>query len=233
LKVRAQKRSAGSTDLANRVRAIIEHTGLSLHDVSQATEAMFGRNSPQFLPHNFYYELNLGSFSPSLHQLFALSRISNYRMFDWLHVFGLNVEYIPRLQILLPTKRTILLESSLNDPDASVPWFRNKLNEGMLPSVAPLSQLQQALGKVRCWNGIARIPFTQRLGRRTLLLFRICFLAASCGLLRQPRMQFMLSDLTACFSLNTLEESAAVAFWLQPDEKSHSLARNCHMLRFL
>ena len=145
----SQKRSSASTDLADRVKAIIEDKGLSLHGVSQATEAIFGRNSPQFLPHNFYYELNLGTFSPSLHQLFALSKICNYRFFDWLHLFGMDVEQISRLQILLPTKRTMVLESSLNDPNAWVQWFRNKLNQVTVPPVAPLSRLLQAGTTVR------------------------------------------------------------------------------------
>lgn len=101
---------------------------------------MFGRGSPQFLPHNFYYELTLGTFSPSLHQLFALSKVSTYRLFDWLHVFGLDVEQIPRLQILLPTKRTILLDSSLNNPNARLRWLQNKPTRTALAPVAPLSQ---------------------------------------------------------------------------------------------
>jgi len=104
---------------------------------------MFGRSSPQFLPHNFYYELGLGTFSPSFHQLFALSRISDYRFFDWLHVFGLNVELVPRLQIQLPTKRTTLLDSGLNDPNAWLRWFRNASDQTTTVRAAPLSQVLQ------------------------------------------------------------------------------------------
>ena len=68
-------------------------------------------------------------FSPSLYQLFAISMISDYRMADWLRVFGFDLEEIPRLQIALPTNRTILLDSSLSDPDAWIPWFRNRSND--------------------------------------------------------------------------------------------------------
>jgi hypothetical protein len=110
---------------------------------------MFGHASPYFLPHNLYYDLKLGTFSPSLHQLFALSRISDYRMADWLHVFGLDLEEIPRLQVLLPTKRTILLDSSLSDANAWVPWFQNKSNVSAIPPVAPLSQLLEVGASVR------------------------------------------------------------------------------------
>ena len=139
--MRSQKRSSGNTDLSDRVKSIIESKGLTLHAISQKSAGIFGQASPYFLHHNFYYELNLGSFSPSLYQLFALSRISNYRLFDWLHVFGLDVEQIPRLEILLPTRRTVLLDSTLADPNAWVGWFRNKSDHMSVPAVAPLSQL--------------------------------------------------------------------------------------------
>ena len=110
---------------------------------------MFGHASSYFLHHNLYYELKVGTFSPSLHQLFALSRISNYRMADWLHVFGLDLEDIPRLQVQLPTKRTILLDSSLIDPNAWVPWFRDRSNATVIPTVAPLSQMLETGPTVR------------------------------------------------------------------------------------
>lgn len=147
--MRLQNRSPQSVDLADRVKSIIESKGLSLHTVSQRSEIVFGHPSFYFVPHNFYYELRLGTFSPSLHQLFALSKISNYRFFDWLHVFGLDLEQIPSLQILLPNKRTILLESSLNDPCSWVRWFQNKAEKKTFAAVAPLSQFLQPAPAVR------------------------------------------------------------------------------------
>ena len=110
---------------------------------------MFGRRSAHFLPHNFYYEIKLGTFSPSLHQLFALSKISDYKLTDWLHVFGFNVEEIPRLQVLLPTKRTILLDSSVTDPNAWVARLRNKPGIRVIPPMAPLSQLLEVGSPIR------------------------------------------------------------------------------------
>jgi hypothetical protein len=136
-------------ELVDRVRSILETRRLTLHTVSQKSEAMFGHASPHVLPHNFYYELNVGTFSPSLHQIFALSKISDYRMADWLHVFGFDVEELPRLQIVLPTKRTTLLDSSLGDPYAWVPWFRNKSSNTGTPAIAPLSQLLEVGPAVR------------------------------------------------------------------------------------
>ena len=51
-------------------------------------DELYGRSSPYFVPHNLYYDLTNETFSPSLHQLFALSRVSGYRLNDWLRVFG-------------------------------------------------------------------------------------------------------------------------------------------------
>lgn len=134
-------RSPSKTELVERVKAILAHKGLSLYQVSQRTRALYGRSSPYFIPHNLYYDLGLGTLSPSLHQLFALSQISNYRLNDWLRVFGFNPENIARLGVLLPSSRTMLLDSSLDDPESRVLWFRNKPRNLPAPAIAPLGQL--------------------------------------------------------------------------------------------
>jgi hypothetical protein len=56
------------------------------------TEKLYGRQSAGFLPHNLYSDLRLGSSTPSIYQLFALSRISGYRLGDWLDVFGFHCD---------------------------------------------------------------------------------------------------------------------------------------------
>jgi len=127
--------------LAERVKLILASRNLTLYQVSQKTTTLYGRSTPSFLPHNFYHDLSRASFSPSLHQLFALSRISNYRLDDWLSVFGFHLEDIGRLQASLPAKRTMILDSSLGDPESWVPWFRNKLGNPAAPPIAPLGQL--------------------------------------------------------------------------------------------
>lgn len=160
-------RQAGA-DLAARVKSILETRSLSLYQVSQMSAATYGHASPYFLPHNLYYALNLGTFSPSLYQLFALSRISDYRLTDWISVFGLDLEEIPRLQVLLPTKRTILLDSSASDPDAWIPWFRSRSDGGHIPPVAPLSQLLE-LGPP------ARLRFVPGMDKQNFLYAKIGF----------------------------------------------------------
>ncbi|MDT8069505.1 MAG: hypothetical protein ROO76_15180 [Terriglobia bacterium] len=60
---------------------------------------------------------------------------------DWLRVFGFAPEKIPELQLSLPSKRTILLDSSLDDGNSWVPWFRNVTGEPPPRGIVPLGQL--------------------------------------------------------------------------------------------
>jgi hypothetical protein len=139
--VHFQTKQGSNGELAKRVKSILESKNLTLHHVSRRSAILFGRSSSYFLPHNLYYDLRRGTFSPSLFQLFALSRISNYKLTNWLQVFGFQVESIPRLQIQLSSARTILLDSSLDDPNSLVPWLHDA-RAGLPPtSVIPLSQV--------------------------------------------------------------------------------------------
>jgi hypothetical protein len=120
---------------------ILASRDLTLYQASERSAALYGRSSPHYLPHNLYYDLRHGSFSPSLFQLFAFSRISDYKLLDWLRVFGFDVEAIPRLQIQLSSNRTALVDASLEDPNRLVAWLRN-LNAGDISEgVVPLSHV--------------------------------------------------------------------------------------------
>ena len=112
-----------NTNVGDRIRSILALKGLTLSRASQISESLYGRFSPYFVPHNFYYDLRVGNFSPSIHQLVALSRITGYRLPDWVRVFGADLENIVRFQVELPSRRTILLDSSLVDPHAWVRWL--------------------------------------------------------------------------------------------------------------
>ena len=109
---------ANAPNVVERVRSILASVGLTLSQASQRAANVFGHSSPFFFPHTLYYQLRRESFSPSLHQVFALSAISGYRFSDWLRVFGFNLEDLATLQISLPSKRTILLDSSWTDSQA-------------------------------------------------------------------------------------------------------------------
>ena len=146
---RRRKKSQATTDLAERIHSILALKDLTLYQASQRSEKLYGRSSPYFLPHNLYYDLRGGTFSPSIYQFAAFSRITGYRLSDWLRVFGADREDIARLQVSLPSSRTILLDSSLADPDAWVPWLRNRIGDIPAPPIAPLGQLLEPTGPRR------------------------------------------------------------------------------------
>ncbi len=141
--------SPTSPALAEKLQAILEDKKLTLYQVSQQSAELYGRSSLFFLPHNLYYDLRAGSFRPSIYQVSALSRISGYRVFDWLRVFGYNLEDITRLQVLLPSKRTIVLDTSLTDPNEWIPWFANRHDGTSIPSITPLGKLLKAASAQR------------------------------------------------------------------------------------
>ena len=138
---RPREGSPTSAALPEKVQAILDNKELTLYRVSLQSAELYGRSSPYFLPHNLYYDLRAGSVRPSIHQIWALSRISGYRVADWLRVFGYNLEDITRLQVLLPSKRTIVLDTSLTDTNEWVPWLDNRPLGVAMPSIAPLPEL--------------------------------------------------------------------------------------------
>lgn len=124
-----------------RLQTVLASKGLSLHQASQITENLYGRCSPFFLPHNFYYELGRRSFTPSLHQLSALSRITNYKLADWLLVFGFDLANITRVQVMLTSKHTLLLDPSLDDRSGWITWFESKTDSVPISGIAPMTRL--------------------------------------------------------------------------------------------
>lgn len=137
----AQGSSQQNRDFAQRLQSILDSRNLTLHQVSRSSEILYGHSSPYFLPHNLYYDLRLPTFSPSIHQLLALSRISNYRLTDWFRVFDFPVEEIPRMQLLTPPTRTVLLNAGVEDQNAWLPSLDRKISPSSAPPVAPLAQI--------------------------------------------------------------------------------------------
>ncbi len=141
-------------DRVERIHAILASKGLSLHQVSQQSATLFGRSSAFFIPHNLYHDLRDESFSPSIFQIYALSQISSYRIADWLCVFGIDLEDIPRVQLVLPRKRSILIDSALTDTEGWVTWFRSRATEHRQQRIAPLATLLESIGPKK----IASLP---------------------------------------------------------------------------
>jgi hypothetical protein len=135
-----------NTGLARRVQGILATKGLTLYKVAALTRARYPSNPSYRIPGNLYFQLRSAALSPNLHQLAALSEFSGYRFADWLAVFGFYLEDISFLQAALHYPRTTLLDSHIYDPDARISWFRDHPSGGVLPPVAPLSQLLEVSG---------------------------------------------------------------------------------------
>jgi hypothetical protein len=127
--------------LAERVRQILSTRGLTFYRASQRSAELFGRSSAFYLPRNLYHRLARSTVIPSIYRLFAFSRITNYRLSDWLAVFGFDLDAIPHLQALIPRRSTVLLDSSVYDRDAWVAWFADRPGVAATAAIAPLGQL--------------------------------------------------------------------------------------------
>jgi len=128
-------------ETADRVREILSARGTSLYEVSRRSAEIFGPGSPYCVPHNLYYDIAVASTVPNIYRALALSRISGYRLCDWLAVFGFRLDDIPRVAAMLPRRRTVVLDSSVYDERAWIPWFTGALHPpGDIGAIAPLSQ---------------------------------------------------------------------------------------------
>jgi transcriptional regulator with XRE-family HTH domain len=159
---------------AEKVQAILDSKELTLYRVSQESAELYGRSSPFFLPHNLYYDLRTGSFAPSIHQISALSRITGYRVVDWLRVFGYTLEDIARLQVELPSKRTVVLDTSLTDSNEWIPWLDNRAAGVSTPSITPMARLLKAVPAQRISsfkNPSARSFLYAKVGTQDALAF--------------------------------------------------------------
>jgi hypothetical protein len=100
----------GESAAAN-LRRVLEARNLSLHRVSDESLRLYGTGSPSSIPHTLYHSLTTAPlFSPSLPQIAALSRITGYRIEDWLALFGIELTRLAGLQSALPLRRTTLID---------------------------------------------------------------------------------------------------------------------------
>ena len=79
--------------------------------------------------------------SKSGHHIVALSTATNYRLVDWLTVFGFHLDYIPRMMAALTVRRTTLLDSGVYDARATIEWFSEATRSLVPPPIAPASRL--------------------------------------------------------------------------------------------
>ena len=128
-------------DKALKVREILSTRGLTLYKVSRESARIFGHSSQFYVPHNLYYDLAHTLPVPTIYQMLALSHITDYRLSDWLAVFGFDLDAISRLQLLIPRQQTTVLDSTVYDTHAWIPWLAERPAAGLARSIAPLAHL--------------------------------------------------------------------------------------------
>lgn len=124
------------------VKTLLDRKGLSAYQLSRLSEVLYGRSSNYYIPQDFYHGLRTGTARLNIFQLFALSNISNYNLYDWLKLFGFQLDKLPHLEIVLHNRHTVILDSTNYDKDAWVPWFKKTTTTPVdLNTIIPLSLL--------------------------------------------------------------------------------------------
>jgi len=139
----------------HQVRQVLSSRGLTLYRVSERSAEIFGRSSVFYVPHNLSFDAQDPGSIPTFQQMLAISHITDYRLSEWFRVFGFDLDLIPRLRLLVPRKRTTLLDSRVYDPQAWIPWFAGRTNSFAPPSIAPLGQLLTRAAPLRAVDLLA------------------------------------------------------------------------------
>ena len=146
-----------AASIASRTRSILAVRGLSLSDVARDSRTLFRGDTRFHVPPNLYHALDRRGFSPSIHQLFALSRLSDFRLVDWLAVFGVVLDDIPRLQATLPSRYTTLIDENIYDDHSWALSFQ-PVAPGFAPgSMRPLQEWLRIV-RPRRWGGVKEGP---------------------------------------------------------------------------
>ncbi len=139
-------------DIIRAVVSVLATKGLTMYRVSKTTRELYGRSSSYYVPHNYYSQLQTETFTPSIYQLIALSRISGYRLPDWLNLFGIDLSEIVNLQVRLPSARTQLLDAVI-DSEQFIPVLRGRSPRVGWDELTPLSRLLGVYGAQRLETG--------------------------------------------------------------------------------
>jgi transcriptional regulator with XRE-family HTH domain len=122
------------------IRAILTARGLSLAEISRQSDVHFAGNGLFRIPPNFYDALRRRSFSPSLHQLYALSTLTGFRLADWLRLFGFSFDDPAMFQAAWPQHHTVELDARVYDQTIATPWFKERRPIVFGSALTPLSQ---------------------------------------------------------------------------------------------
>ncbi len=109
-------------------------------DVCRKTRSNPPYSSFHHIPHNLYDAIRRRQFTPSIYQVAALSLLSGYRFVDWLELFGVSLDDVPRFQALFPALRTVELDARIYQPRTTVPWFRDVALPSFSTALIPLTR---------------------------------------------------------------------------------------------
>jgi hypothetical protein len=93
---------------SDAIKCVLQQSGGSITQLSDATRRRYGAASPYFIPPTFLYKLRSGV-TPHLCQMVSLSEYTGYRFADCLSLCGFDLRQIPRLQMRLHNQRTVLI----------------------------------------------------------------------------------------------------------------------------
>lgn len=131
------------------MRQVLSSRNLTLYQVSRHSAEIFGRSSPYYVPQQLYSVLATGATRPSIYQVIALSRISGYRLSDWLGILGFELDDIPRLQLQVLWRRTVLLDPTIYDLDRWILWLTDRPQATTPHAITPLGQILRLAGPTR------------------------------------------------------------------------------------
>jgi len=125
---------------AQRIRSILFSCGMTLADAARRSREVFPNDRRFHIPSNLYYVVQRTGFSPGVHQLLALSHLSNYRLVDWFEAFGVSLDDIPRMQAVLPARYTTLIDGGPYDDRIWRLSFERRAGAFPPASLCPLNE---------------------------------------------------------------------------------------------
>jgi hypothetical protein len=126
------------SDLALLIHSILASRGLSLAEIARQSGTHF-RGNPLFrIVPNFCDAVRRPSFTPSLHQVYALSVLTGYRLADWLSLFGISFDDGAQFQAAWSQRRTAELDARIYDRKADISWFEETQSASLGAELTPL-----------------------------------------------------------------------------------------------
>ena len=123
-------------------------------DAARRSREVFPNDRRFHIPSNLYYVVQRTGFSPGVHQLLALSHLSNYRLVDWFEAFGLPLDDIPRMQAVLPARYTTLIDGGPYDERTWMLSFERRAGVFPPASLCPLNEWVR-LGPPRRYTSVS------------------------------------------------------------------------------